>query len=46
MAPDTLQAFLLVVRLRGGGLGKSTLFLLVVQVIGNFTPPFPQTMIS
>ena len=41
MARDTLQAPP-VGRKGGGGLGKRTLFLLVVQVIGNFTPPFPQ----
>ena len=41
MARDTLQAPP-VGRKREGGLGKRTLFLLVVQVIGNFTPPLPQ----
>ena len=41
MARDTLQAPP-VGRKGGGDLGKRTLFLLVVQVIGNFTPPFPQ----
>ena len=41
MARDTLQAPP-VGRKGRRGLGKRTLFLLVVQVIGNFTPPFPQ----
>ena len=45
MASDALHG-LPVGRQRGGGLGKGTLFLLVVQVIGNFTPPFSQIMIS